>query len=96
MSVQKTKYQIRYISAFTLIELLIVIALLGALAVLPYSNPSYAVSRVDERDDLIVSDERTEIIARMKKTMASFDTAKEDPTDIRDTLASPRECGWLL
>ena len=58
--------------------------LLGALAL---SGSSYDLSRVDERSDLI---------ARMKKTMASQDTVKEDPRDRRDKLVSARECAILL
>jgi hypothetical protein len=41
-------------------------------------------------------DERSELITRMKKTMAAQDTAKEDPRDMRDRIVSTRECALLL
>ena len=64
-------------------------ALLGALALLPYSS-------ANSYDSGIVVDERSELIARMKKTMASQDTAKEDSRDLRDRIISTRECALLL
>ncbi len=41
-------------------------------------------------------DERSDLIARMKKTVACQDTAKEDPRDKRDKIVSSRECVLLL
>ena len=58
--------------------------LVGVLAILPASSD---VGRFDERDDLI---------ARMKKTMASQDTIREDDRDKRDRIISTRECALLL
>jgi hypothetical protein len=43
-----------------------------------------------------VSDERSDLIARMKRTMAYQDTVKEDPRDVRDRIISARECALLL
>ena len=57
-------------------------ALVGMLSLLPCSSS--------------MLDERSELIARMKKTMASQDTAKEDPRDLRDRLVSARECALLI
>ncbi len=41
-------------------------------------------------------DERSDLIARMKKTMACQDTQKEDVRDLRDSIISTRECALLL
>lgn len=64
------------------------LALLGALALLPYSS-------ANSYDSGIV-DERSELIARMKKTMASQDSQAQDPRDLRDRIISARECALLL
>ncbi len=51
------------------------------------SNITETPSRIDERSDLI---------ARMKKTMACQDTQKEDARDLRDSIISTRECALLI
>ncbi len=55
--------------------------------ILGFSNITETPSRIDERSDLI---------ARMKKTMACQDTQKEDARDLRDKIISARECALLL
>lgn len=64
------------------------LALMGALAILPSASTS---SPKLVHDRMNMPDERSDLIARMKKTVAYQDTAKEDPTDVRDDITSIRE-----
>ncbi len=54
------------------------------------------VPKLDEKVNYDYVDERSSLISRIKKTIAYQDTQKEDPTDIRDRLTSPRECGLFI
>ncbi len=55
--------------------------------ILGESSATEIPSRIDERSDLI---------ARMKKTMACQDTQKEDVRDLRDKIITAREGALLL
>jgi len=67
-----------------------------AIAIACLGNYSSQTTPTISSPSVLRTDERSDLIARMKKTMASQDTQKEDPTDIRDILVSPRECGLLV
>jgi len=63
------------------------IGLIGLFAFASYSSGNNYLSRPDERSDLI---------ARMKKTMASQDSKLQDTRDLRDRIVTTNECALLL
>lgn len=80
-------------------------ALIGALAFFSSASTGYSpstnLSSKNYPHEFVESvsdtrDERSDLIARMKKTMASQDTLKEDGRDLRNRIISTRECALLL
>lgn len=63
------------------------LGLIGLFAITPYSTSTNYLARFDERSDLI---------ARMKKTMASQDSKLQDARDLRDRIVTTNECALLI